>query len=139
MADLITREAFFAKRSLPRETVHIPELGGDVIVQGLTGKQRDQYEASCVQTKNGQRTFNLLDARAKLIALSVVNEDGKRFFEGSDVAGISAMPAAIVDRIFAVAQRLSGITQQDVEDLGKLFSDDPDESSRSDSSANSEG
>ncbi|OFW37657.1 MAG: hypothetical protein A3J29_06180 [Acidobacteria bacterium RIFCSPLOWO2_12_FULL_67_14b] len=139
MADgILGREAFLAARTdLPRERVDVPELGGVVLVQGLTGKQRDQYEASCVVQKGNKRTFNLIDARAKLVALSVVGEDGKRLFREEDLPALSAMPAQILDRIFSVAQRLSGISDQDVDELGQLFGDDPDGSSPSGSPASS--
>lgn len=135
---ILNREAFLAARTaLPRETVSIPEMGGSVIVQGLTGKQRDQYEQSCVVTKNGKRTFSVVDARAKLVMLSLVDGTGARLFESSDVATLSAMPSRVLDRLFSVAQRLSGISDEDVEELGKLFGDDQGGSSPSDSPARS--
>lgn len=127
---ILNREAFFgAHAKLPRETVHIEELGGSVIVQGLTGKQRDQYETSCIVQKGNKRTFNLVDARAKLVMLAIVDADGVRLFQTSDVAQLSAMPAAVLDRLFSVAQRLSGISDEDQEELGKLFGEDPADSS----------
>ena len=135
---VLDRAAFFRDTKLPRETVHIAELGGDVIVQGLTGKQRDAFEASCIQTKGSRRTLNLVDSRAKLVMLSVINPDGSRMFQSSDVAQLSAMPAFIVDRLFSVAQRLSGITEQEIEDLGKLLGEGPDEPSPSDLLSGSE-
>lgn len=126
----LNRDAFLSARApLPRQTVQIPELGGDVIVQGLTGKQRDQYEASCVIQKKNERRFNLIDARAKLVALSVVDEGGKRLFTDADLPTLSALPAAIVDRIFTVAQKLSGITDQDIDELGQNSDSDRPESS----------
>ncbi len=138
MGDLLNRESFLAARTaLPRTTVDIPELGGAVLVQGLTGKQRDQYESSCIVQKNGKRTFNMIDARAKLVALSVVDASGKRLFGEGDIAALSAMPANVIDRIFSAAQKLSGISDEDIEDLGKLFEGDQPESSPSGSHDNS--
>ena len=141
MRNLLTRDTFLAARTaLPRQTVDIPELGGAVIVQGLTGKQRDQYENSCIVQKNGKRSFNVIDARAKLVALSVVDEHGKRLFtDQQDISALSAMSSVVLDRLFGVAQKLSGISDEDVDDLGKLFGDDPPASSPSDSPDNSEG
>ena|SRR3989304_6613436 len=136
----LTREQFLAARpALPRQTVEIPELGGTVIVQGLTGKQRDQYESSCLVQKNNKRTFNLIDARAKLVALTVVDDRGTRLFSEHDIPTLSAMSSVVLDRLFGVAQKLSGIGDEDLDELGKLFGDDPPVSSPSDSPNASEG
>lgn len=116
---MITRDQFLAARSLPRQVVDVPELGETVIVQGLTGAQRDAFEQMCVTQRGRHREVNFHNARAKLVVLSVVNEDGSRMFRDEDVEAIGALPAALVDRIFSVAKRLSGLADEDVDELGK--------------------
>lgn len=129
----LSREQFLSGRALQREAVEIPELGGTMTMQGLTGKQRDEYEASCVIQKGNKRTFNIVDARAKLVCLSAIDPDsGKRKFTTADIPALSQMPAKALDRLFAVAQRLSGITDEDIAELGKLSDDDQGGSSSSD-------
>ena len=127
-----TKDAFFAG-PIQRQTevVKIPGIG-NVIVKGMTAKERDQYETSCIVQKNGKRNFNLIDARAKLVMLTVVDEKGDRLFEASDVSRLSGMPASVIDKLFTVAQKLSGISDEDVEDLGKILGEDQLDSSPSD-------
>ena len=128
----LSRDDFFAARTLPRDVVEIPGRG-TVTMQGLTGRQRDDYENSCVVTKNGKRSFNVIDARAKLVALSAIDPDtGKRKFSNADIPQLSAMPAKELDRLFSVAQKLSGISDEDITELGKLSDDDQGASSSSD-------
>lgn len=127
----LTREAFLAAQDLPEEIVQIDGLGV-LTVRGLTGKQRDDYEASCVMQKGNKRSFNIRDARAKLVALSVIGDDGKRMFTNADIATLSTLPAKHLDKVFEVAQRLSGISDDDIAELGKLSDDDLGESSSSD-------
>jgi hypothetical protein len=61
--------------------------------------------------------MNLRNIRAKLVALTVVDEDGNRIFSDEDAEALGKKSAAALDRIFAVAQRLSGLRPEDVEEL----------------------
>ena len=127
-----TKDGFFAGASQRQtEVVKIADIG-NVIVKGMTAKERDQYETSFIVQKNGKRNFNLIDARAKLVMLTVVDEKGDRLFEASDVSRLSGMPASVIDKLFTVAQKLSGISDEDVEDLGKILGEDQLDSSPSD-------
>ena len=125
-----TKDAFFAG-PIQRQTevVKIPGIG-NVIVKGMTAKERDQYETSCIVQRNGKRNFNLIDARAKLVMLTVVDEKGDRLFEASDISRLSGMPASVIDKLFTAAQKLSGISDDDMDDLGGELGKDYGEDQR---------
>lgn len=108
---------------LPVEIVDIPEWGGEVTVKGLTGKQRDAYEMQVFQynKKHNNVDWKRENMRAKLIVLSCIDEDGSLLFEESDIQALGDKSSSALDRIFEVAQRLSGITKKDVEELEKDF------------------
>lgn len=116
---LLTRDAILKATDLPHEDVDVPEWGGTVRVRTLTGAERDQFEASIVELRGKKRKINTANIRAKLVALSVVDEQGNRLFSDADVALLGKKSAAALDRVFAVAQRLSGVTEDDVEELEK--------------------
>ena len=101
------------------ELVEVPEWGGAVYVRALTGAERDQFEASIVEQRGRDVRMNMRNIRAKLVALTVVDEDGQRIFTDDDVAALGGKSAAALDRLFAVAQRLSGLSMEDVEELAK--------------------
>lgn len=115
----LNREAILAAEDLPRELVEVPEWGGAVYVRALTGAERDQFEASIVEQRGRDVRMNMRNIRAKLVALTVVDEDGQRIFTDDDVAALGGKSAAALDRLFAVAQRLSGLSKEDVEELAK--------------------
>lgn len=115
----LNREAILAAEDLPRELVEVPEWGGAVYVRALTGAERDQFEASIVEQRGRDMRMNMRNIRAKLVALTVVDEDGQRIFTDDDVAALGGKSAAALDRLFAVAQRLSGLSKEDVEELAK--------------------
>ncbi len=66
------------KRELKRETVPVPEWGGDVIVRELSAKERDEYEASTVKRRGKvveQNLANLYDVAARLSGITKADEE----------------------------------------------------------------
>jgi hypothetical protein len=102
----------------PRDTVFVKELGGEVIVRGMTGVERDAFEASCFEGRGKKRDFSLNNMRAKLVAACCIDDQGHRLFTDEDVIGLGAVRADVIDKLFAVAQRLSGMRDEDVDELG---------------------
>lgn len=121
LTTLLTRDTLLAATEVPTEHVPVPELGADtyVLVRGMTGAERDEFEASCIQGRGRRREFNMQNVRAKLVAFCCMDPSGARMFSPDDVTALSAIRADILDRIFGVAQRLSGIGEEDLEELGK--------------------
>lgn len=116
---LLSREQILQAEDLVYEDVEVPEWGGTVRVRGLTGAERDQFEASIVSLNGRQSKVDTRNVRAKLAALTIIDEDGKRLFTDQDVQQLGLKSAAALDRVFDVAQRLSGLSDQDIEELAE--------------------
>lgn len=116
---MLTRAEILKVTDLQTDVVSIPEWGGDVLVRGLTGKERDQFESSIVEMKGKVQSVNLANVRAKLVSLCVVGEDGERLFGDSDAEELGKKSARALQRIFEVAQKLSGLSGEDIEELTK--------------------
>lgn len=114
---LLNRDAILQAQDLPTEDVEVPEWGGAVRVRGLTGAERDAFEQSVVEQRGKSTRANLKNIRAKLVAMTVVDENGERLFSDSDAAILGKKSAAALNRVFEVAQRLNGMTPDDVEEL----------------------
>lgn len=125
----LSRDAILAVDDVQYEDVEVPEWGGKVRVKSLTGKERDGLEASMIVGKGKNANVNLSNLRAKLVARAVVDENGKRVFGDDDIAALGAKSAAALTRVYEVAQRLSGITQEDVDELTKNSETAPSEDS----------
>lgn len=107
---------------LKTEEVNVPEWGGSVLVRGLTGIERDAFEASILDfkaSKDGNPVMTLDNFRAKLVVVSVVDENGEMLFQPGDVTALGQKSASALQRVFDVAQRLSGLTKEDVAQLTK--------------------
>ena len=104
------------------EEVDVPEWGGSVLVRGMTGRERDAFEVSLMQPgRGGRKVMDPANVRAKLVARCVVDDDGGRLFTDADVAELGGKSAAAVDRVYAVAARLSGMGADDQEELTRDF------------------
>jgi hypothetical protein len=103
--------------SIPVEAVSIPGVAEPISVRGLTAGERDAFEAACFVGKGNSREMNFENLRARLLVRCICDAGGKRLFADSDVEQIAALPAKVVDPLFEVAQRLSGMGAKDVESL----------------------
>lgn len=121
MSNYLSKEEFLKKRPSRFEDVEIPEWDARVRVRELTSAARDKWEQSNLEDKGkGQMKLRLQNARARLVALAVIDpESGELIFSDEDVLAIGGQSAAVIDRIYDVAARLSGITDEDIEELTK--------------------
>lgn len=120
--NLLSKEALVAAAAvatLPRETVAVPELGGDVIVQGMSGKQRDEWERSLIIGRGKRRDVDTQNIRARLVVRCLVDEGGQRLLTDADADLIGNVRVDVLNRIFEVAQRLSGVSDGDIDELKK--------------------
>lgn len=103
------------------ETVPVPEWGGDVIIKGMTGTERDAFEAG-VRPKG---VLDLRNYRAKLLVQVLVNENGTRIYGNSDAGTLGKRSAAVIDRLYDVAARLSGLNDETAEDAEGNSEEEP--------------
>jgi hypothetical protein len=112
---MLSKEEILECKDIKSEVVKVPEWNGEVLVQGLTLGEKDEWTDSLVV--DGKASMN--GATAILCCLSMRNEDGTRLFEHIDVLALQAKSASALDRVFQVAQRLSGIGQEEIEETVK--------------------
>lgn len=128
-AKLLSRDAILGASDIKTEDVSVPEWGGTVRVRGLDAKQRDEFESGLIETVGKTQRITMRNARARLAALSIVGEDNEPLFSPADVFLLGEKSGAALDRVFAVASRLSGIGDSDMDELTKNSSGQSDDSS----------
>lgn len=119
MGKLLTKEQILKAKDAETRDVAVPEWGGTVRVRAMTGEERDRFEASIVQTRGRNVQRNLANIRAKLVACTVVDETGKLVFSFEDVTALGQKSAKALDRVYSAAAELSGISDNDVEEMAK--------------------
>ncbi len=108
--NILSKDAILAADDLPRETVSVPEWGGEVLVRTMSGTDRDAFEASLLE-KDGR----MENVRARLVALTLCYPQGDRLFDDGEIAALGRKSARALDRVFSVAQRLNGIGVEQVD------------------------
>ena len=122
---LLSKTAILAAQDLQTEDVEVPEWGGAVRVRSFTGRERDAFEASMVRGDGRDRRVDLTNMRARLVGLTVIDESGQRLFTDEEADLLGAKSGAALDRVFAIAQKLNGLSGADVEELSKKSSGVP--------------
>jgi len=108
--DLLTLE-------LKREEVYLSELDKTVIVQEMSADDRDVLELSMFEHSTDKEGPDLVNMRAKMIALCCIDEEGNRLFSFDDAKKLGTVSGAVAQTIFGVAQKLSRTTKKDLEEL----------------------
>lgn len=131
---LLSKEQITAADDRSWEDVDVTEWGGSVRLLGLSGTERNAYQASLVVLgSNGTvQRMNLADQTAKLLAKAIVDENFERLFTDKDVKALGAKNGAVLQRLFEVAQRLSGLRKEDVEAASGKSGPSPSDGSTTD-------
>jgi hypothetical protein len=108
----------------PAERVSIPEWGGDVLVRGMTGTERDRFEKMSVEMRGNKRVVVEKHIRARVASICLVDSNGDKLFTPKDVEALSEKSGAALDRVFAVAMRLSGMTESEMDVIRENFTKD---------------
>ena len=116
---------------LQDEVVEVPEWGFRLRVRSLTGTERDAFEISLLETRGRSREVNLRNMRAKLVAAVGRKADEPRVHRRPG-RGAGRKNAAALQRVFRVAQRLSGLAEDEVDELTAALGEDPSVGSGSD-------
>jgi hypothetical protein len=121
----LTREAILGAADLPAEEVEVPEWGGVVVVRGLTGEGRDEFEASTTVVRGTTIARDTANIRAKLVSHCVIDPGtGEPMFTRQDVDALGKLSGAALNRVWAVACRLSGMQEDEEEAEGKSSAPD---------------
>lgn len=113
----LDRSAILAAQDLPITPLDVPEWGGTVHVRTMTGAERDAFELSVTKSKQKDGTFDIRGLKARLVALTLCDDEGSRLFGDDALDALNGKSAKVIDRLFEEAQRLNGLGKEAVEEL----------------------
>ena len=98
--------------------VRVPEWGGTVHVRSMSGAERDAWEEEQLARsregeKDGDKDRDLRDFRARFLVRCICDEKGELLFAPKDAEDLSKRNGRALDRLYAVAQILNGLSKQD--------------------------
>lgn len=109
------RDRILAAEDIPSEDVEVPEWDLTVQVRGLSGVDRDAYEANMRGVKQAgagaEADVRLANFRAKLLVKTLFDPaTGERIFDGArDAQALGGKSAKALERLFDITLRLSGM------------------------------
>lgn len=86
------------------EPVEVPEWGGTVYVRTMDGLERDNFDAASLGADD--RT-NLANYRARLVAATACDADGKLLFTASQALELGRKSSPAIIRVFVAAQQIN--------------------------------
>ena len=116
---ILSKDMILAVNDQKIEKVPVPEWGGMVYVRSLSGTERDAFEASMatVGPDGKQEKLNLNNFRARLSAMAICDQDGKRLFSDQDATALGEKNIKALLRIYMTAARLSALRNSDMLEL----------------------
>lgn len=129
---MLTKVEIDEARDLTREKAPVPEWAPQdtpekeradfyVNIKTMTGMERDRYEAGMIEQQDQSAgpakkvKITLENMRAKLLWRTIVDDDGNTIYKKSDIAQLGLKSAKVLDRLWTIARRLNGLSQEDVD------------------------
>jgi len=84
---------------------------GDVIIREFLTSDREQFEKMALNASGD----GLSIMKSKMVAVSLINEDGHRLFGDDEIASISSMPSGVVETIFEAIVELNGMGESSLD------------------------
>lgn len=116
MSKYLSRDVILAAQDFKTEEVEVSEWGGVVLVRELSAADFDAVGFPMVKEDG---TIDAKGARGmgvKIVALSVIDEEGSRLFTLKDVRVLGRRAIAPIRRITAKVMELSGMVAEEEQD-----------------------
>lgn len=122
MAEQVTakelRKAIFESEDIPEEVVAVPEWNTKILVRGMNGKQRARFLRRSTDPASGQVSWESFYPEL-VIATAHDPDSGDQIFEEADRDTLNQKSGIALNRVAEIAQRLSGLGGDDVEEAKK--------------------
>ena len=122
--EFLTKNQILEAKDITFEDVEVPEWNGMIRIKCMTGSERDSYESALYEFHpstdgKGKVKLNRDDLRAKLLARTIVNDKFERLFSDIEVKKLGEKSAEVLDRLFAIAQKLNGLGKEELDNAEK--------------------
>lgn len=112
---MLTKEQILSASDLKRETVPVPEWGGEVIVSEMTAESQDAFELGLFEGEGESRKIRQANMRARMLSFCLIDDDGELLFTDAEIKALGKKSGKALARLFDVAQRLNKRDEEAVE------------------------
>jgi hypothetical protein len=107
------RKTILEVEDIPSEVIEVPEWGVEVVVRGMDGLARARFLRRATSA-DGEADYEKF--YPELIIACAYDKDGNPAFEGADRDALNQKSGRALERVATVAQRLSGLGGDDIEE-----------------------
>ena len=124
----LTKDQILSAEDLPLHKADVPEWGGELYIRGMDGKERDEFDMELYSDSKATDDSDDLDDsnntnmsffRARLLVRCIRDVDGNRIFTNDEYELLANKSGAALERLFPLAQRLSGIGSGEQKKIAK--------------------
>lgn len=115
---MLTRDQILSAQDLNVEEVEVKEWGGKIRLRCLTGKEREDLAQLFVEAQQKKQSI-VPFYKERLLIMSIVDQNNDNIFKESDIEALSNKNPIVLQRLFDVAQKLSGLAEAELEEVKK--------------------
>jgi len=125
---MLNRDSILNARDFGLKEVEVPEWGGTVYLRKWSAKDRNAYIAKSVNVDEGGAQVNyetIFDSQVWAVAMSICDEDGKRFFTDEELDLLAAKNGDVIQRLCGEVFKLNGLAEKSIEEAAENFENVP--------------
>lgn len=111
----LNRDAILSAKDCELQPVEVPEWGGTVYIQPLSGSERAEWESYVVSMTHKGKPMPGANLREVVLVKAIRDENGERMFTDEDIPALARKHGGVIDRLFDIASKSSGLDQKDIE------------------------
>ncbi len=92
--------------SIGQQTKTVKLDQGELLIKEFTTSDREKFEVLAMKMQKSGEAKNM---KAKLISISVINDNGSRFFGDDEIEKIAQMPSTITETLFNEILAINGM------------------------------
>lgn len=117
---LLTKTEIINCADITPQEVEVPEWGGAVLLQPMTGAERDEFEMLC-QSRQVGKVMNTRGIKVNLLCRVLRNPSDpfEPMFTSKELTELNGKNAKPINDLFVVAQKLCGISEEDASEMEK--------------------
>lgn len=117
---LLSKDEILSMDDIPVERVVVPEWKNRaVMICGLTAAAKNSYQSSLIEINGKSRKVKLENSTAKLLQKCIVDAARQPLFSETEILRLGTKSAAVLERLAKIASRLSGMDEEENEQLLK--------------------
>jgi len=111
----LSAEQILAADDLGLLEVKVKQWGGSVWIRVMSVAERDSYERMWI----GKRDTGVANFRTEYLVRTLCDEKGELLFSKEQIEQLGQKSGAVMARLFDAAIKHNGMSEADVEELGK--------------------